>query len=82
MDDLNLGLLLLILVLACPISMMWMMRGRHRMHRGMHGTEGGGVRRPATPAARPAEHQAQQDAVEREIAATSGERPSPSNRRR
>jgi hypothetical protein len=31
MDDLG-TLLLIALVLACPIAMIWMMRGRHRAH--------------------------------------------------
>lgn len=74
-------LLLILLVLACPISMMWMMRGRHRM-RGGHGkhdatageTHDGmrenGARAPATaasPERRLAELQARKEAVELEI---------------
>ena len=85
-------LLLVLLVLACPISMMWMMRRRHGMHGG-HGmpdaaagrTQDGmrenGARRPTTAAESPerrlAELQARREALEREIDTLQSERRSP-----
>ena len=46
-------LLLVLLVAACPIGMMWMMRGKHGAHGcGMHGDA---AHHGATPAADPEE---------------------------
>lgn len=61
-------LLLILLVLACPVSMLWMMRNRRRMH-GMHGDDRPDEGTSPDPEARLAELEARQAATARDITA-------------